>query len=28
MGVPPEGGYLHPLLKVRAEFREIFLELG
>jgi phenylalanyl-tRNA synthetase alpha chain len=23
-----EGGYLHPLLKVRTEFREIFLELG
>ena len=22
------GGYLHPLLKVRAEFRKIFLEMG
>jgi len=27
-GIRPEGGHLHPLLKVRAEFREIFLELG
>jgi len=28
MGEPPQGGTLHPLLKVRKEFREIFLELG
>uniref|UniRef100_A0A6B2L333 phenylalanine--tRNA ligase n=1 Tax=Arcella intermedia TaxID=1963864 RepID=A0A6B2L333_9EUKA len=28
LGVPPDGGHLHPLLKVRKEFREIFLELG
>ncbi|XP_023021722.1 phenylalanine--tRNA ligase alpha subunit isoform X2 [Leptinotarsa decemlineata] len=28
MGVAPECGYLHPLLKVRAEFRQIFLEMG
>lgn len=28
LGMPPSGGHLHPLLKVRAEFREIFLELG
>ncbi|CAH2040873.1 unnamed protein product, partial [Iphiclides podalirius] len=28
LGQPPECGYLHPLLKVRAEFREIFLEMG
>jgi phenylalanyl-tRNA synthetase alpha chain len=27
-GKPTEGGYLHPLLKVRTEFREIFLEMG
>lgn len=27
-GKPPAGGQLHPLLKVRQEFREIFLELG
>jgi len=27
-GVDPKGGYLHPLLKVRSEFRQIFLELG
>jgi phenylalanyl-tRNA synthetase alpha chain len=27
-GAAPEGGHLHPLMKVRAEFREIFLELG
>lgn len=27
-GKPPTGGSLHPLLKVRQEFREIFLELG
>ncbi|KAJ8870661.1 hypothetical protein PR048_029684 [Dryococelus australis] len=28
MGVPPESGHLHPLLKVRAQFRQIFLEMG
>ena len=27
-GREPAGGHLHPLLKVRQEFREIFLELG
>ncbi|KAI8835197.1 tRNA synthetases class II core domain (F)-domain-containing protein [Chytriomyces cf. hyalinus JEL632] len=27
-GVAPRGGYLHPLMKVREEFRQIFLELG
>lgn len=28
LGAPPECGCLHPLLKVRAEFRQIFLEMG
>lgn len=28
LGVPPESGFLHPLLKVRTEFRQIFLEMG
>lgn len=28
LGAPTHGGHLHPLMKVRAEFREIFLELG
>lgn len=28
LGQEPLGGQLHPLLKVRQEFREIFLELG
>jgi len=28
MGIPVVAGHLHPLLKVRAEFRTIFLELG
>ena len=28
MGVPPKGGCLHPLLKVRSEFREIFFQMG
>ncbi|KAJ8955055.1 hypothetical protein NQ314_006935, partial [Rhamnusium bicolor] len=28
LGVPPDCGYLHPLLKVRSEFRQIFLEMG
>lgn len=26
--MPPTAGYLHPLLKVRDEFRQIFFELG
>lgn len=28
VGVPPAGGHLHPLMKVRQEFREIFFEMG
>lgn len=28
LGVSPAGGHLHPLLKVRAEYRQIFLEMG
>ena len=28
MGVMPDCGHLHPLLKVRAEYRQIFLEMG
>lgn len=28
MGAPPSCGHLHPLLKVREEFRKIFLEMG
>lgn len=28
MGVQIESGHLHPLLKVRSEFRQIFLEMG
>lgn len=28
LGVPPSCGYLHPLLKVRTEFRQIFFEMG
>lgn len=28
LGVPLEYGCLHPLLKIRAEFRQIFLEMG
>ena len=27
-GKPPTGGALHPLMKVRSMFREIFLEMG
>jgi len=27
-GVPGTGGHLHPLLLVREQFREIFLEMG
>ncbi|KAK9129877.1 hypothetical protein Sjap_010364 [Stephania japonica] len=26
--LPPDGGHLHPLLKVREQFRNIFIELG
>ncbi|RZC38162.1 tRNA-synt 2d domain containing protein [Asbolus verrucosus] len=28
LGVPPDCGTLHPLLKVRSQFRQIFLEMG
>uniref|UniRef100_A0A915CWU5 phenylalanine--tRNA ligase n=1 Tax=Ditylenchus dipsaci TaxID=166011 RepID=A0A915CWU5_9BILA len=28
LGVPPPSGHLHPLLKVRSEFREIFFQMG
>ncbi|XP_061181682.1 phenylalanine--tRNA ligase alpha subunit-like [Saccostrea echinata] len=28
LGVPPPAGHLHPLLKVRAQYRQIFLEMG
>jgi phenylalanyl-tRNA synthetase alpha chain len=28
MGVPPTCGHLHPLLKVRSEFRDIFFQMG
>nr|XP_025042866.1 phenylalanine--tRNA ligase alpha subunit [Pelodiscus sinensis] len=28
LGIMPEGGHLHPLLKVRTQFRQIFLEMG
>jgi phenylalanyl-tRNA synthetase alpha chain len=27
-GIPTSGGALHPLLKVREELRDIFLEMG
>jgi phenylalanyl-tRNA synthetase alpha chain len=27
-GLPTNGGALHPLLKVREEFRNIFFEMG
>ncbi|KAJ1918444.1 Phenylalanyl-tRNA synthetase, beta subunit, cytoplasmic [Mycoemilia scoparia] len=27
-GIPTAGGHLHPLLKVREEFRQIFFEMG
>ena len=27
-GAPPSGGHVHPLLKVRQQFRETFLQLG
>lgn len=28
LGAALEAGHLHPLLKVRSEFRKIFLEMG
>ncbi|KAI7879901.1 hypothetical protein K492DRAFT_207947 [Lichtheimia hyalospora FSU 10163] len=28
VSVPPSSGHLHPLMKVRQEFREIFFEMG
>ncbi|XP_047428717.1 phenylalanine--tRNA ligase alpha subunit [Mugil cephalus] len=28
MGVAPDCGHLHPLMKVRSQFRQIFLEMG
>lgn len=28
LGVKPAGGALHPLMKIRQEFRQIFLEMG
>ena len=28
LGVPPTRGHFHPLMKVRAEIRQIFLEMG
>jgi len=28
LGITPTSGHLHPLLKVRAEYRQIFLEMG
>ncbi|KAM4643859.1 phenylalanine--tRNA ligase alpha subunit isoform 3-T3 [Amazona ochrocephala] len=28
LGLPPPAGHLHPLLKVRSELRQIFLEMG
>jgi phenylalanyl-tRNA synthetase alpha chain len=28
LGILPVGGHLHPLMKVRTEFRNIFLEMG
>lgn len=28
LGIQPDSGHLHPLLKVRAQFRQIFLEMG
>lgn len=27
-GIPPKSGHLHPLMKVREEFRQIFFEMG
>ncbi|KAG9306608.1 hypothetical protein G9A89_004805 [Geosiphon pyriformis] len=28
ISLPPSGGHLHPLMKVREEFRQIFFEMG
>lgn len=28
LGLPPTCGHLHPLLKVRSQLRQIFLEMG
>ncbi|KAJ9505578.1 hypothetical protein QJQ45_024303 [Haematococcus lacustris] len=28
LGQPPDGGHLHPLLKVRTQFRKIFTQMG
>ena len=28
LGIPPSGGHLHPLMKIREELRQIFLEMG
>lgn len=28
LGAPPVCGHFHPLMKVRAEIRQIFLEMG
>lgn len=28
LGVMPAGGHLHPLMKVRSEFRQIFFQMG
>ncbi|XP_057673214.1 phenylalanine--tRNA ligase alpha subunit [Corythoichthys intestinalis] len=28
LGVAPDSGHLHPLMKVRTQFRQIFLEMG
>ncbi|VDD81059.1 unnamed protein product [Mesocestoides corti] len=28
LGAPPEGGHLHPLLRVRSEFRRILMDMG
>ncbi|KAJ2705836.1 Phenylalanyl-tRNA synthetase, beta subunit, cytoplasmic [Coemansia sp. IMI 203386] len=28
LGINPNGGHLHPLMKVREEFRQIFFEMG
>ncbi|XP_066916323.1 phenylalanine--tRNA ligase alpha subunit-like [Clytia hemisphaerica] len=28
LGIPPTCGHLHPLLKVRTQYRQIFLEMG
>ena len=28
LGIQPSCGHLHPLMKVRTQFRQIFLEMG